>query len=67
MQVESESVRLNALFEKVFMDAVMRSPEYQTYLGIKDDYDKWDDDSEANAEKELQITKDNLEILKTEY
>lgn len=65
VQVESESVRLNALFEKVFMDAVMRSPEYQTYLGIKDDYDKWDDDSEANAEKELQITKDNLEILKT--
>ena len=65
VQVESESVRLNALFEKVFMDAVMRSPEYQTYLGIKDDYDKWDDDSEANAEKELQITKDNLELLKT--
>ncbi|TRX56339.1 DUF885 domain-containing protein [Thalassomonas sp. M1454] len=64
-QVETESARLNAFFEKSFMDAVMRSPQYQTYLGIKDDYDKWDDNSEANAEKELQITKDNLAQLQT--
>ncbi|MEW6996451.1 DUF885 family protein [Colwelliaceae bacterium BS250] len=61
--VETESTRLNAFFEKSFMDAVMRSPQYQTYLGIKKDYGKWDDNSEANAEKELQISKDTLVAL----
>lgn len=60
---QSESARLNAHFEKTFMDAVMRSPQFQTYLGIKKDYGKWNDNSEANAEKELQITKDELVAL----
>ncbi len=63
VESESESQRLNSFFEKTFMDAVMRSPQYQTYLGIKQDYDKWDNNSEENAEKELQISKDNLVAL----
>ncbi|OUS30840.1 hypothetical protein A9Q98_04015 [Thalassotalea sp. 42_200_T64] len=62
---QSESERLNVFFEEKFMEAVMRSPQFQTYLGIKKDYGKWNDNSEANAEKELQITKDNLALLRT--
>ncbi|KGJ88791.1 DUF885 domain-containing protein [Thalassotalea sp. ND16A] len=62
---QTESERLNAFFEEKFMEAVMRSPQFQTYLGIKKDYGKWNDNSEANAEKELQITKDNLALLQT--
>ncbi|MCF6197479.1 MAG: hypothetical protein L3J50_12355, partial [Emcibacter sp.] len=32
---QTESDRLNADFEKVFMRDVMYSPEFQPYLGIK--------------------------------
>ncbi len=39
--------KANKMFEEIFMRNVMRSPMFQTYLGIKTDYDKWDDESEA--------------------
>ncbi|TLX46264.1 DUF885 domain-containing protein [Pseudoalteromonas phenolica] len=61
--VQSEVEKANALFEEIFMDGVMRSPVYQTYMGIKKDYDKWDDDSEARALEDLEITKKNLARL----
>lgn len=62
---QNESEKMNAFFEKMFMDGVMRSPQYQTYLGIKKDYGKWDDNSEENSAKELQISKDTLVQLRT--
>lgn len=61
-QIEAE--KANALFEKIFMDGVMRSPIYQTYMAIKQDYDKWDDISEENELKELAIAKANLVQVK---
>ena len=57
---ESESEKANVLFEKIFMDGVMRSPMTQSYLGIKIDNDKWNDFSEANALAEHEIDKANL-------
>jgi len=63
----TESKRLNEWFDKVFDEAVDRSPIWQSYLGIKKDYDKWDDDSEAKAFKELSITKANLQFLKNNF
>ncbi|WP_394175363.1 DUF885 domain-containing protein [Thalassotalea litorea] len=62
--VQTESEKLNAYFEQVFMDSVMRSPQFQTYLGIKKDYGKWDDNSEQATAEELEITKKNLAALK---
>ena len=56
----TESQKANELFEEIFMEAVMRSPMYQSYLGIKDDQDKWDDISPEKAEEELEIKKDQL-------
>ncbi len=55
---QSESEKANALFEEIFMNRVMRSPIFQSYLGIKNDNDKWDDVSEAHAveDHELDIT-----------
>ena len=35
----SESEKANELFESIFMENVMRSPMYQSYLGIKQDQD----------------------------
>ena len=54
---QTESEKANQLFEDIFMENVMRSPMYQSYLGIKEDQDKWDDISEAAAEEELALQK----------
>ncbi|QPB82071.1 DUF885 family protein [Pseudoalteromonas rubra] len=61
--VQSEVEKANAFFDEVFMRGVMRSPVYQTYLGIKQDYDKWDDDSEARRLEDLELTKKDLVAL----
>ncbi len=54
------SEQANALFDTIFKEGVQRNPVRQTYLGIKTDYDKWQDFSEENAAKELAIAKENL-------
>ncbi len=59
-QGQSESEKANALFEEIFMQNVMRSPNFQSFLGIKTDQDKWDDWSEQRAQEDLQIAKQNL-------
>ncbi|WP_163932657.1 DUF885 family protein [Paraferrimonas sp. SM1919] len=53
----------NEVYEKIFMDSVMASPIYQTYLGIKKDYGKWDDISPAAADKDLERTKKHQQWL----
>ncbi|RUO63662.1 DUF885 domain-containing protein [Pseudidiomarina insulisalsae] len=58
---QSESAKANQLFEDIFMENVMRSPMFQSYLGIKKDQDKWDDISEENAQEELALHKNQLE------
>jgi len=61
---QSESAKANQLFEQIFEQGVMRSPMTQTYLGIKKDYDRWDDLSEQRELEELAIAKENLAKLK---
>ena len=63
-QQVSASEKANATFDEIFNAGVMRSPMYQTYLGIKKDYDKWNDISEENTLKELAIAKTNLATIK---
>jgi uncharacterized protein (DUF885 family) len=58
------SAQANKLFDELYKAGIMRSPMFQTYLGIKDDYDKWNDISEANTLKELAISKQELETIK---
>lgn len=62
---QAESDKANKIFEEIFTEGVMRSPIYQTYMAIKKDYDKWDDISEANELKELELTKKDLKKVKT--
>lgn len=57
---QTASEKANQLFEDIFMENVMRSPMYQSYLGIKDDQDKWDDISEEAALADLEIQKEQL-------
>ncbi len=63
MTQQTESEKANALFDQIFDEGVDRSPMMQTYLGIKKDYDKWNDISEENNLKELEITKADLKRI----
>ena len=59
----SESEKANALFETIFMENVLSNPVNQTFLGIKKDYGKWNDLSEAAADADLARAKKQLAQL----
>ncbi|WP_100923992.1 DUF885 domain-containing protein [Tenacibaculum sp. SZ-18] len=59
-EIQRESAKVNAFFEKQFQQSLDSKPMYQTYLGIKKDADKWDDLSDAFLDKELALTKEAL-------
>ena len=61
----SESEKANQLFDSIFKASVDRNPVMQTYIGIKKDYDKWNDLSEENSAIELAFTKKDLAKIKT--
>ena len=52
---EAETERLNAFFETKFNDAISRSPMSATFLGSRENYDKWDDVSDAAQDTEMEI------------
>jgi uncharacterized protein (DUF885 family) len=60
---QSESERLIAFFERTFEEDLKRSPLFQSYLGKKWDYDKWDDISDEEADERVAISKNRLETL----
>lgn len=62
-----EVQRINAFFETSFNEAVSRSPMYQSYLGIKTDYDKLDDMTDATAVREHEISEANYKTLTTRF
>lgn len=62
-QISQASQQANQIFEDIFNASVMRNPVYQTYLGIKQDYDKWNDLSEENILKELAYAQQDLKTI----
>jgi len=52
------------LLDDLFMEKVKESPQYMTYLGMRERYDEWDDNSDRAADKRLQMTRDHLEKVK---
>lgn len=62
-EIAEESKKANDFFEESFQKTLDRSPEYQSYLGIKKDNDKWDDYSDKKAQEDLEITKSELQYL----
>lgn len=60
---QSESQRLSAFFERTFEEDLKRSPLFQSYLGKKWDYDKWDDISDKQADERVAIAKERLATL----
>lgn len=61
----SESDKANILFDQFFMESAQRNPTRLTRLGIKTDYDKWQDLSEEHYQAELMLQHDQLNRLKT--
>ncbi|MEM6899738.1 MAG: DUF885 domain-containing protein, partial [Pseudomonadota bacterium] len=64
---QTESERLGEFFEETFNASVARSPMTQTFLGIKDDYDKWDDVSEASVLREIEIQRANVAKMRSDF
>jgi len=58
---QSETERINAFFEDFFNETVAFYPEYQTYLGITDNNDKWNN---YTAKFERKMNKRNKKALR---
>ena len=63
MKILSESERVNTYLDRMFDQYLDRHPEYQAYLGIKKDYDRWDDISPAAETAELRQANVSLQWL----
>jgi uncharacterized protein (DUF885 family) len=66
-QIATESKRANEFFDKNFDDYVARHPQVASRLGLKTDYDKWDDISDARAAGDLAQELSNLATLKRDF
>ncbi len=63
-EIAQNSRKINQFFERTFMETVNRYPEFQTYLGIKKDYDQFNDISDEMEKKELERSKKILKELR---
>ena len=55
---------LDAEFKRIVLD---RSPEIQTFLGIKDDYGQWSDPSKANSRETLALYRASVETMRERF
>ncbi|MDO9588794.1 MAG: DUF885 domain-containing protein [Brevundimonas sp.] len=63
----SEDERLAAFFEQAFQERIALSPQQMTSLGIKTDYDKLDDVTEAAAARALALAERQLAQLNDQF
>ncbi len=64
---QNQNQKLDAWFETVFMDAVHKSPQFMTTLGMKQDYDKWNDPSKAFYLEGVEQTKRDLAHMRATF
>jgi len=64
---QSEDARLAAFFEQAFQEQIALSPQTMTALGIKRDYDKLNDTTDAAAERQLALSERQLARLNDEF
>ena len=60
---EDEVKEANQFFESIFLDQVQESPEFQTRLGYKSNYDQWDDITWEQRRKRVRRAIFDLEYL----
>ena len=66
-EAQSEDARLNAFFEQAFQARIALSPQQMTSLGLKTDYDKLDDVSDAAAARALALQEAQLAQMKADF
>ncbi|WP_296175215.1 DUF885 family protein [uncultured Brevundimonas sp.] len=66
-QAQSEDARLNAFFDQAYQARIALSPQQMTALGLKTDYDKLDDVSDAAADRALALQEAQLAQMKAEF
>lgn len=66
-EAQSEDARLNAFFEQAFQARIALSPQSMTSLGIKIDYDKLDDTSEAAVARGLALGEAQLATMTSSF
>ena len=63
-----EDAQLAAFFEEVFQRGLKDRPMFQSQLGMKGpDYGKWNDFSDAEAERQNALTRQDLARLRAEF
>ena len=61
---ELEVKKANQFFESIFQDSVLDSPEFQSSLGYKSNYDKWDDITWQNSRRKAKQSVNDLAYLR---
>ncbi|MBT9444703.1 MAG: DUF885 domain-containing protein [Hyphomonadaceae bacterium] len=65
--VLAHTAKLDAFFEEVFEERIVRSPQLATSLGDRRGYDRWDDVSDAHADADLAIAAARVGEMKTRF
>jgi uncharacterized protein (DUF885 family) len=65
--VQDQNQKLDAWYETVFMNAMLKSPQFMTTLGMKKDYDKWNDPSKAFYLEGVEQTKRDLAHMRDTF
>ena len=66
VDMTAESAKANKMFDDMYMEHVMRSPNWQSFLGIKDNQDKWSDINDAEAIASAELSKQQLDKVVAE-
>ncbi|RZV43592.1 MAG: DUF885 domain-containing protein [Acidimicrobiales bacterium] len=65
--VQNENERIDAWFEERFQAGIAKYPQFMTQLGMKKDYDKWNNQSKSFYLEGLEETRTDLEYLKANF
>ncbi len=66
-EIAAESARLTTWLDEQFQQELDFSPEYKTSLGDKSDYNKLDDVSEAEQDRQMQWRRDSVAALRADF
>ena len=64
---DSVDAKFTAFLDACFDESVALSPEFMTSLGLKTDYGKLDDYTDAGADKGLALSEDQLKRMKAGF
>lgn len=64
---QSEDARLAAFFEQAFQERIALSPQSMTSLGLKTDYDKLDDATDAASDRALALAESQMAQLNDQF